>query len=51
MFIGFDFRINLTICTVRILVPGDRHCILYAWEIGLTASASSNIKSSYKFLE
>ena len=39
MFIGFDFRINLTICTVRILVPGDRYCILYAWEIGLTASA------------
>ena len=43
-FFDCDFRINLPNCAVRIPVPGDVHCILYAWEIGLTASTSSNIK-------
>ena len=47
----FDFRINLSNCAVRIPVPGDGHCILYASEIRLTVSSSSNIKTSYKVLK
>ena len=47
----FNFSINLSNCAVRIPVPGDGHCILYASEIRLTASSSSNINNSYKALK
>ena len=50
-FFDFGFRINLPNCIACIPFPEDGHCILYAWEIGLTDSASSNIKPSYKALK
>ena len=31
-------------------VRGDGHCLIYAWEIALRASANSQFKSSYDIL-
>ena len=43
----FNYSIDLPDNYLVIPVPGDGHCILYSWEIAMSASLVSKIKPSY----
>ena len=50
-FLIFRLQISNSFDNIRIVsVPGDGHCLMYAWEIGLKASTHSKLKPNYEFL-